>query len=72
VLEDERRVGLSYRRKGAIQRIWRVPGSTANVGVWNASDASELHTLLSDLPAFSYMRIQVEALALHYLESVRE
>ena len=72
VLDNERRVGLDYRRQGALRRIWRVPGTTGNVGVWNASDASELHSLLSGLPAFPYMRIQVEALALHYLESAVE
>jgi muconolactone D-isomerase len=69
VLDNEKRAGLNHRRHGTLQRIWRVPGTTANVGVWSASDASALHTLLSSLPAFPYMTIQVEALALHYLEA---
>lgn len=69
VLEDERQVGRDYRRRGVLRRIWRVPGTTANVGLWSASDASALHTQLSGLPAFPYMTIQVEALALHYLEA---
>jgi len=69
VLGNERAVALGYRRRGVIARMWRVPGTTGNVGVWNAADASELHSFLSGLPAFPYMKIAVEALALHYLEA---
>jgi muconolactone D-isomerase len=69
LLAAEREVGLGYRRRGAVQRIWRLPGTTSNVGVWSASDASELDRLLGGLPAFRHMSIQVEALALHYLEA---
>jgi muconolactone D-isomerase len=68
VLDAERQVGLDYRRRGVLERIWRVPGTTSNVGVWSAADASELDRLLAGLPAFRYMTIQIEALALHYLE----
>lgn len=67
-LADEAQVGGDYRRNGVIVRIWRFPGTTSNIGVWTASDATELHTLLSALPAFPYMSIRVDALAQHYLE----
>lgn len=69
LLAAEREVGLDYRERGVMNRIWRVPGTTANVGVWSAADASELHRLLAGLPAFRYMTVEVEALALHYLEA---
>lgn len=69
VLEAERVVGLDYRRRGVMVRIWRVPGTSANVGVWSASDATELDHLLRGLPAFRFMAIHVEALAVHYLEA---
>ncbi|MTD53698.1 muconolactone Delta-isomerase [Amycolatopsis pithecellobii] len=69
VLDAERAVGLDYRRRGAIQRIWRVPGTTSNVGIWSAPDVSELDQLLAGLPAFRYLTIKVEALARHYLEA---
>ncbi|WP_280460512.1 muconolactone Delta-isomerase [Nocardia carnea] len=68
ILADEARVGTNYRRSGVIARIWRLPGTTSNVGLWIVSDATELHTLLSELPAFPYMTIRVDALAQHYLE----
>jgi muconolactone D-isomerase len=69
VLDAERRVGLDYRNRGVLERIWRMPGTTADVGIWSASDASELDRLLGGLPAFRFMSIQIEALALHYLEA---
>jgi muconolactone D-isomerase len=69
LLAQEREVGLGYRRTGPLQRIWRVPGTTSNVGIWSAANATELDRLLAGLPAFRFMTIQVEALALHYLEA---
>lgn len=39
LLDRERQVGMDYRRRGVLQRIWRVPGTAANAGVWNAPDA---------------------------------
>jgi muconolactone D-isomerase len=69
ILAAERQVGLDYRRQGALRRIWRLPGTTANVGIWSADNASELDRLLAGLPAFRYMTIQVETLARHYLEA---
>lgn len=68
IVDAERVVGLDYIRRGVIRRIWRIPGTTANVGVWSAEDASELDQNLRGLPAFAHMSIAVEALALHYLE----
>lgn len=49
-------------------RIWRIPGKVANVGIWDAPDASALHEALSSLPLFPWMSIEVTALATHHLE----
>jgi muconolactone D-isomerase len=56
---------------GAIVRIWRVPGRTANVGIWEAADATELHDLLASLPLAPWMDITVSPLATHYVEAQR-
>jgi muconolactone D-isomerase len=69
LLDRESEVGLDYRRRGIIQRIWRVPGTTSNVGLWHAADATELDGLIRGLPAFRHMAVGVEPLALHYLEA---
>jgi muconolactone D-isomerase len=59
--------GRELRDAGSIVRMWRIPGRRANVGLWQAADASELHELLSSLPVFPWMNIQVRPLAEHYL-----
>ena len=57
------------RAAGTIVRIWRLPGQTANVGVWAAPDATALHDVLASMPLFPWFRVEVEALALHYVEA---
>lgn len=64
--------GRALQDAGSIVRIWRVPGRLANVAIWQAADASDLHDLLTSLPLFPWMDIDVEALALHPLEVPRE
>ncbi len=59
--------GRELRDAGSIVRMWRVPGRRANVGIWKAADASELHELVSSLPLFPWMNVQVRPLADHYL-----
>jgi muconolactone delta-isomerase len=38
------------------------------VGIWKAEDASQLHLLLSSLPIFAFMKIEIVPLAVHPLE----
>lgn len=61
--------GKVLQRAGSIVRIWRIPGRPANVGVWRAADATELHELLTSLPLYPWMEIDVQALALHPIEA---
>lgn len=56
---------------GAIVRIWRVPGRTASVGIWEAADATALHDLIVSLPLAPWMDITVSPLATHYVEAGR-
>jgi muconolactone D-isomerase len=66
----ERARGADLVRAGVIQAIWRVPGTQGNVAVWRAEDATALHALLSSLPHFLYMDIDVTPLATHPLALV--
>lgn len=52
---------------GQLVGIWRVPGRTANVSLYEAPDADALHTALTSLPLFPWLDIRVEALATHPL-----
>ena len=69
LLEQERARGRELRAAGVIQRIWRVPGRNANVGIWQAPDATALHEAISSLPFFPWMDAHVTPLALHPVES---
>lgn len=50
---------------GRLVRLWRIPGRTANWGLWCATDATELHEALTSLPLWRYMDIEVTPLAEH-------
>jgi muconolactone D-isomerase len=76
-LSDERRQELlsaEYERarelvtKGAIERIWRIPGGLKNVGIWRAADGAELQALLSSLPLSPYLESKITPLAKHPIE----
>ena len=51
--------------KGTIYRLWRVPGRWANVGIWRAEDATELHEAISSLPLYPWLEVDVTPLATH-------
>ena len=58
-------------RAGEIQRagkwpeLWRVVGRVANVSVFDVDTHEELHELLTSLPLFPYMDVEVTALTRH-------
>jgi muconolactone D-isomerase len=55
----------SLTAAGRLVRLWRIPGRTANWGLWRANDATELHDALTSLPLWPYMDIEVIPLARH-------
>jgi muconolactone D-isomerase len=59
--------GRELGQQGTIRAMWRIPGRLANVGIWAARDADELHAAITSLPLWPYMRVEVTALATHYL-----
>lgn len=65
LLEAEYERGCELARAGVIRGIWRIPGALANVSIWRAADATELHELLTSLPLARHMTFEVTALARH-------
>ena len=61
----ERVRGAELAAAGTIRRMWRVPGRTANWGIWEAEDATALHAAITSLPFFPYLDVEVIALAAH-------
>ena len=63
--EKEVAMAGELAKKGHLVRMWRVVGRRENWGLWRAKDATEMHAILSALPIWPYMEIQVMALAQH-------
>lgn len=68
LLEAEFARGKELLQKGTIKRIWRIPGRFANFTLYDTPDATELHSVISSLPLWSYMDVVVHPLAQHPLE----
>lgn len=61
----EKAYAQDLMRRGKWPHIWRVAGRYANVSIFDVDDNDELHALLSGLPLFPWMDIQVTPLARH-------
>jgi muconolactone D-isomerase len=53
---------------GKLRRIWRIPGRRAVVALYRVDGPEELHEILSSLPLFPWMDIEVTALGAHALD----
>jgi muconolactone D-isomerase len=49
-------------RQGKWLHVWRVVGKWANVSIFKVESPAELHEILSSLPLYPYMEIEVTAL----------
>jgi muconolactone D-isomerase len=61
----EKAYSQNLQREGKWVSIWRVVGEYANYSVFNAENNDELHEMISNLPLFPYMDIEVIPLAKH-------
>ena len=50
---------------GIILRLWRVAGTRANFGLWEADSLEELHSAISSLPLFPYLEPTITPLIEH-------
>jgi muconolactone D-isomerase len=50
---------------GTLVRLSRIPGSWANVGIWQAPDATLLHEAIASLPLYPWLEVSVTPLANH-------
>jgi muconolactone D-isomerase len=61
----EKTYSQKLQADGRWRHIWRVAGQYANVSIFDVRDVEELHNLLSNLPLFPYMEIDVQPLCRH-------
>ena len=53
------------QRAGKWLHIWRVAGKWANTSILDVESSDELHEILSSLPLFPYMEVDVVPLCRH-------
>jgi muconolactone D-isomerase len=61
--EHERATELQMQRKWL--HLWRVAGKYANISVFDVESPAELHEILSSLPLYPFMEVEVTALCRH-------
>jgi muconolactone D-isomerase len=61
----ERARAQELQRAGTWRHLWRVAGRYANVSIFDVQSVDELRQILSTLPLFPYMQIEVTALCRH-------
>jgi muconolactone D-isomerase len=61
----EKAYAQEVQRSGRWPHLWRVVGEYSNVSIFDVESNDALHELLSGLPLFPYMDIEVTPLAKH-------
>lgn len=61
----EKECSQGWQKSGKWVYLWRVAGKYSNISVIDAESPDELHQIISSLPLFPYMNIQVKALCKH-------
>jgi muconolactone D-isomerase len=61
----EKEMCHDLQTKGIWRHIWRIAGRYANVSVFEVQNPAQLHDILTNLPLFPYMEMEVQALCRH-------
>ena len=65
IKSSEKEYSQNLQKSGKWPHLWRVVGEYANYSIFDVESNDDLHTILSGLPLFPYMKIQVTPLAKH-------
>ena len=63
--QTEKELAQRLQHEGKWRHLWRIAGQYANVSVFDVDGVDELHNLLTSLPLFPYMQIDVMPLCRH-------
>lgn len=61
----EIKIAKQLQHQGKWRHIWRVAGKWANISVFDVESIDELHEILSTLPLFPFMEVEVTPLSRH-------
>ena len=62
---EEKAKAQELQHEGKWVHLWRIAGQHSNISVFDVADHDALHAILSALPLFPFMQIEVTALARH-------
>ncbi|WP_103340776.1 muconolactone Delta-isomerase [Amycolatopsis sp. CA-126428] len=62
---EEKARALELQRASVWVHLWRIVGYYSNFSVFDVASNDELHGILSSLPLYPFMRIEVTPLATH-------
>lgn len=65
LMPGERAAAGTLIDAGDLVWMWRYPGATTSVSIWNADDAEVLHKHLQTMPMYPYHDFEITALAPH-------
>ncbi|RDD68558.1 muconolactone Delta-isomerase [Paracoccus versutus] len=71
IIAREKAYSQALQASGKWRHIWRIAGEYANFSILDVRDNAELHEILSGLPLFPFMKIEVTPL-LRHPSSIRE
>ncbi|TFW32887.1 muconolactone Delta-isomerase [Massilia horti] len=63
--KTEKELAQRLQSEGKWRHLWRIAGQYANVSIFDVESVDELHALLTSLPLFPYMQIEVMPLCRH-------
>ena len=63
--QTEKELAQRLQHEGKWRHLWRIAGQYANVSVFDVDSVEELHDLLTSLPLFPYMQVDVMPLCRH-------
>ena len=63
--QAEKDFSQQLQREGKWRHLWRIAGQYANVSIFDVDSVDDLHALLTALPLFPYMQIDVMPLCRH-------
>lgn len=65
IKKKEKEYSQKLQREGKWQHIWRIVGKYENFSVFEVKDNQELHEILTGLPLYPYMDIEVIPMCKH-------
>lgn len=63
--QTEKELAQRLQHEGKWRHLWRIAGQYANVSIFDVDSVDELHDLLTSLPLFPYMQVDVMPLCRH-------